>query len=585
MTTMIRVACALTVLVSVTACVEADDPETETVENAISWGDLPPPGPTTIHTPIGLAISIDNGVAEPLEVRKRQTFYINQIDLRAAITSTVDEGVAGLAAAGDFAGLDWHGTELVDQSFVELPNADGTFTRRRMYRDARWMDWPSFFLVEQLDAHGHRRGVPIIVDTGLAEHRTPFDSFFARRLRGIQWTFDCASKADCAGATAFEEEALVELRYAGGPRPSFQLHAATTQLRVTWTANQFKRYTIPVTQIAAPEWDYGLGIDLAMVTPARPDGTYAPGQPIQVRFTLRDGSGKRLHAPGTMPTYLDYLSGDVASGLDYWNASERVMTYYRRKHRERQMLVAIDGPVDRTGPVRDTLDFFGQIVTTTDGALVTATPAANGFFGAAVSVPAWQTVAGITPLDTPVSDLVTFTLPADAPPGTYKIVMKARRSYLGEDLPRAQVRSIQVGTPEPTTKTFETGRCTSCHDGDSDLVRMGHGLAVTQRDTCTTCHVPLPFEPEGTVYVRTHFIHSRSGRLNVSPKNCSVCHLTQDSIERVSKSACLSCHTTYPSDHVAAFGPVVDMYIGGTIDDSFEQCTTACHANHPSSGL
>ena len=38
-------------------------------------------------------------------------------------------------------------------------------------------------------------------------------------------------------------------------------------------------------------------------------------------------------------------------------------------------------------------------------------------------------------------------------------------------------------------------------------------------------------------------------------------------------------------DHVALFGPVVDMYIGGTLDDSFQQCATVCHLTHPASGL
>lgn len=55
--------------------------------------------------------------------------------------------------------------------------------------------------------------------------------------------------------------------------------------------------------------------------------------------------------------------------------------------------------------------------------------------------------------------------------------------------------------------------------------------------------------------------------------------------DRTAASACLSCHRSYPADHVALFGPVVDMYIGGTLDDSFQQCATVCHLTHPASGL
>src|SRR5262245_24115750 len=64
-------------------------------------------GPTTIDTPVGLALDIEDGVARPFRVRKNQRFYINQIDLRAHIERAVDEGVAGLDRAGDFAALDW----------------------------------------------------------------------------------------------------------------------------------------------------------------------------------------------------------------------------------------------------------------------------------------------------------------------------------------------------------------------------------------------------------------------------------------------------------------------------------------------
>ncbi|MGN6106349.1 MAG: cytochrome C, partial [Kofleriaceae bacterium] len=295
-------------------CLDVEEDDVGTSESALSWGDLPSPGPTTKNTPIGIALEIEDGVPTPIQVRKNQRVYINQLDLRAAVVRTVDEGVAGLDQVGAFADLDWRGTTLADESFVSTPNPDGTFTRRRMYRKSRWMDAPSFFLIEQLDAHGRTRGLPILIDTGLEYLRTDFDSFFARRLRAIQWTNDCPSSTDCRGAKSFMEEALVELRYANGPHPSFQFDSATTQLRVTWTANLMRPYTIPVQQVANPTWDYGFGIDLAVTTPPAANGTYAPGQTLTVKFTLRDGGGKALHAPGVLPTFLDYLSGNTPSG-------------------------------------------------------------------------------------------------------------------------------------------------------------------------------------------------------------------------------------------------------------------------------
>src|ERR1041384_7415411 len=68
------------------------------------------PGATTVETPVGLALDIEDGTAVTFRVRKGQRFTIDQIDLRAHLDRTVDEGVAGLDQAGDFAALDWTGT-------------------------------------------------------------------------------------------------------------------------------------------------------------------------------------------------------------------------------------------------------------------------------------------------------------------------------------------------------------------------------------------------------------------------------------------------------------------------------------------
>jgi hypothetical protein len=571
-------ALAIIMIWTAASCGTLDDDVTATEHHSDA---LPPPGATTIDTPVGLALDIEDGAAVPLKVRANQLFYLDYIDMRAHVDATTDEGVAGLARAGDFADVDWHGTQLVDQSFLSTPNPDGTWTRRRFYRKAAWMDIPSFFIIMQRDAAGHILGVPVITSTGLEYLRLPGDPFFDRRLRAIQWANDCASTTDCSTAHSFTEEALVELRYASGTSPALRIEPRTTQLQVIWTANVRHPYTIPVEQVANPAWDYGLALDLAVTTPPAADGTYAPGQALDVKFTVKDGSGNPL----PMPTFLDYLTGNDPSGVDYWNVNEKTTTYYRRKHKEKQMLVAMMGPMQDTSVIHDTVDLVGQIFASQDGSVTVATPSEQGFFAEAASVPSWLTAIGVAPPDAPIEDTVHFTLPADARAGTYKIVMKARRSYLGQEIPASRVIEIQVGTPQHTQASLDTGPCTSCHSGGSDLARVGHALPANQRDTCTACHAPLPFEPEGPLYVRTHFIHSRTDRLNASPARCSLCHTTQASIQRTSKSACLSCHKSYPADHVQRFGPVVDMYIGGTIDESFQSCTSSCHRTHPYSGL
>src|SRR3569833_777486 len=140
------------------------------------------------------------------------------------------------------------------------------------------------------------------------------------------------------------------------------------------------------------------------------------------------------------------------------------------------MVVAITGPVQDSVPVRDTLDFIGGILGTTDGLVFSVSLLVLGFFGVALSVSSWQTMIGLNPPDAPVSDIVHFTLPADAKPGTYKIAMKARRSYLGEELPRVAVLELQVGTTQHTQKTYATGNCQNCHQAGGELTRVCYGF-------------------------------------------------------------------------------------------------------------
>ncbi|NUO49602.1 MAG: cytochrome C [Polyangiaceae bacterium] len=568
----------------VMACEAPPEPQPLGQDSAeLAWGAFPSDGPTTTSTPIGLALEMDQGAGVPLKLRSGQRFYINQIDMRASIDASVDEGVDGLDDEGDFKSLDWDHTTFEEESFVGQPNQDGSWSRRRFYRGADWMDAPSFFIVEQINAQGHLTTYPIIVGTGLEHLRTPLDSFFARRLRAIQWTNDCESPTSCEGATSFTEEALVELRYANGTNPNFVLQSGTTALRVRWTLKPTSPYVIPVEQVADPEFDYGFDMDLVTVTPPGPDGFYAPGESVTFQFTLMDGSGTPLHPPGVMPSYNDVISGADESGIQYYRAfSEPFATYYRRKHREKQLMLAVMGPIQNNRPIRSVVDIFQSIDFST-GIVTAGTQTADGIFGAVTGIPSFLvTLGGPAFWDLPSTDTWTFTIPPDSAPGTYYAVLKGRRTYLGQDIPKSTVLEFQVGSATPTAPHMTTGKCNNCHQGGGSFDRSLHGL--DERSACTTCHAPLNFELEGPVYVRSHFIHSRSNRYDEPLHKCKNCHLDKPSIQRTSKSACLSCHTSYPADHVAAYGPVTNMYVGGG-DESFQQCSTACHTNHPGSGF
>jgi hypothetical protein len=586
---------ALTALVSMAACssnnpsTDRDEP-TGSASSALSWGTFPTPGPTTTSTPIGIALDIENGQAVPLSVRAGQLVYINQVDMLSSISASVDEGVAGLATQGDFASLPWEGTVLADQSFVDVPNADGTWTRRRFYRESAWINLPSFYFIEQLDASGNPSGASLRIDTDLEFLRSPNDSFFVRRMRSIQWANDCSvgpssalPQGDCSTASNFTEEALVELRYTDGPLPNIQIGPNTSQLRLTWSVKPQAPYLIPVTQVVNPPLDYGFSLELAPVTPTAPDGTYAPGQEVSFQVTLRDGSGNRLHPVGSLPSYNDYLAGDT-NGIQYYRFfQEQYATYYRRKHREHHLIVDIQGPAQYIQPTRHDVNLATDVDPVTN-AIFTATPSEDGFYGEAQEIPSFTNLLGgpaswaIAP-----SDIVSFIISADAQPGTYFVQLKGRREYLGEEIPRgAPVVQIQVGTPQVTQAVIGVGGCQNCHNGGAALTRVNHG--VDDLRTCTACHAAQPNELEGPIYVRLHFIHSRSERFDQPTFFCANCHLNNDSIQRTSKSACLSCHKSYDDWHVQQYGAIFDMYVGGSVE-SFQQCTSTCHTTHPGSGL
>ncbi|MFP2900633.1 cytochrome C [Corallococcus sp. 4LFB] len=551
-------------------------------------------GGSGASAPVGLALEVDNGEGVPLKVKAGQRFFVNQIDLRASISATEDEGVDGLRQNSDFLAVGWGGVRLADQEFVGLSNADGTYTRRRFYRDAAWMKATSLFTVEPVDAHGRLTGAPVLLNIGSDDtRRTERDDFFIRRMRAIQWTRDCRSLTDCTGARAYEEEALVELRnaYDHAKKQTLTFTSRTVGLRLRWSLRPFAPYFIPVTQVSKPAYSYGFGIDIKPLTAPREDGTYAPGSDVTFQMTLKDGQGKRLHAAGSLPTYNEVAPPGAPgnpAGIQYYQAFfNPTTTYYRRKHQERMMMTQLIGPAQDIQPIRSIVDLEAFLDDSQDVQTI-ATPARDGVYAQFMTFPPANKLFGGAFFpndgrwDAPVSDTWTYHLPADAKPGTYLVTAKARRVYLGEDRPASRTIEIQVGTQTHTSAVLTTGPCNTCHSKGGDLGEVLH--ANDNRAACASCHAPLGFELEGPIFVRTHFIHSRSNRFDAPLEKCSSCHLKQETTQRTSKAACLSCHKSYPDSHVERFGPIESMYVGGG-RESFQQCTGSCHKTHPGAGF
>lgn len=536
--------------------------------------------------PIGLAIDLKNGVSAPLRLHAGKTFYLDVVDMSTTITTSVDEGVAGLKTSGDFASAAWGGTQFEEQETAEIPDPLGHFTRSRFYRGATWMNVASVIELQQLDVKGKPLGAPLVASIGKDNQRKPSDHFFVRRLRAIQRTLGCVSPQSCAGANQFEEEALVELRNALDQDSTFTLDPKTKALKLSWSGNPQHPYTLPVEQVTAPLYDYGFRIDVDPLTPPGPHGYYAPGQNLTFRVTLRDGAGQRLHPQGSLPSYNDVIFGPNEAGFQYFQGFfDPAWVFWRRKHRERTFIAHFMGPAQNVQAIRSIVP-LDQIVS--EDVQSVGTLERDGVFDVWKVFPATDDVFGgaFDPTHAgwavPGSDTFSVQLPANAPPGSYRLTTKARRVYHGEDIAFTRTIEVQVGTHQQTTPTLQTGNCQTCHTGGGSLSEVLHKNPA--RGTCFGCHAPLGVELDAPISSRVHFLHSRSNRYNKPVDECKTCHLTANSIERTSKSACLSCHKSYPPDHVTKYGPVTNIYVGGG-EESFGQCSTTCHTTHKDSGL
>lgn len=548
----------------------------------------PAPAPAAA---VGLALEVENGQGVPVRVKAGGTFFINQIDLRAVVSTTVDDPrLRTLRTESDFAGLGWGGLRKADEEPVLL-GSPGAYTVRRFYRDAAWMDVPSFFTVEPVDSRGRLTGAPVVLNVGSErKRRTEKDDFFIRRFRAIQSLLDCATPTNCSGARNIQEEALVELRnaYDHAKAQTLTFQPSTTALRLRWSLRPAAPYTLPVEQVRNPAYAYGFSMDVVPLTPPGADGTYAPGSEISFQLTLRDGAGQRLHPAGSLPSYNEVAFGGNTAGIQYYRAFfDATTTYYRRKHRERMLMTQIIGPAQNIQPIRTIIDIDAFLDPAVDEQ-TTATLERDGVYAQFATLPFANILfrgaffPGENLWARPNTDTWQYTLPANAPPGTYLVTVKGRRVYLGEDVPASRTIEIQVGQKQRTHAQLTTGPCNSCHSQGGELSEVLHGN--DNRAACASCHTPLGFELEGPIFVRTHFIHSRSNRFDAPLEKCSSCHLTKESTQRTSKAACLSCHKSYPDSHVEKFGPIESMYVGGG-RESFQQCTGACHTQHPGSGF
>jgi len=476
--------------------------------------------------PVGLSFFFQNGAAQPITLAGDAPRYLQEIDIVATVPTQGDQGIEPLIHNSELASLDWSGVEMVEEDWRAA--GDGTFIRQRFYRNARWMEKPSLFLVAPTDDRGRPVGLPLIANAGkddLLNKST--DDGFVRRFVARQVAFGCPSQGDCRGAS-FIAQGLAQLRDALNPQQrALRIPSRATRLDLKWSEQLQASRIVQVSHASPSDFPYGYGFQpsIEAINPPANGSYYVRGETVQFHVTFRDANGNRLHPEGSLPTYGQFLRGEIPSGLRYYNGFALVTTlYYALKHREGLMAVALVGPTDRLKTARTTVGGEEFAKSQSDF----ATTAVDGYTSIFANIPPTPIVFGGDPADddTPVSDIVPITIPEDALPGTYVATLKARREWGGEALNRAVTIEIQVGTSTPTTFVAKTGRCDTCHTGPSALPNLLHGLS--DRRACFSCHSSLAFEPDAATDIRAHTVHGRSDRFKslANINNCATCHLT-----------------------------------------------------------
>ncbi len=474
--------------------------------------------------PVGLSLFFNDGAMAPLTLVGDAPRFLQEIDIVASVTTEVDEGIAPVTREGDLQRLDWTGIAQVEEDWRSA--GDGTFTRQRFYRGARWMDQASVFEVTFLDDDSATLEGSLLAHAGRDDRLRESDDTFVRRFVARQIATGCPAIGDCSGAR-FTAQGLVQLRDAlNGDRRAAAVPAAARRIVLTWSSDPEGHREAAVATVSPADAAFAYGFDVRLEQTGVPaNGSYyVPGESVSFRVTFLDGAGNRLHPLGSLPTYGQFLRGEIASGLRYFdNFRISPTTYYALKHRESNMLVALSGPTDRLRTPETVIPLFDFFSPNTTVARVST----DGFTALGVGLPPFAVTFGglFDPgvWDTPVSDVVTFTIPIDAQPGTYVAGTKARREYAGEALNRAATTSIQVGTATPTDHTLSTIACTTCHAGPSALGRVLHGLA--DRRACYGCHAALEIEPDAALDIRVHMVHDRSRRFPGDVRDCTTCHL------------------------------------------------------------
>ncbi len=534
--------------------------------------------------------------APPMPLEAGATYFLNQI--------TIEEGVKGLltdpsnmgavtqwmSTQTRFQALDWSGVGVIRDEFVqsdETPDPD-VYQHEVEFGNAAWMlVTDDSFLMELLDVDGNvKQSFTYDRSDFLAQNATAGHTRFIWTNANIgrqQFPGDITPHAPPdpgpnfapVSPIAYRTQARLDMITSTHPTKSFKLDPGLIgdgAIRLTWSQMPSDPFYFPVTFVKPTDLpatcydandqtkmvacDFGLEPEVQLAPPANGQ-YYMPGDQLQVRVAIKDGSGNYLHPLDHLPTYNQMLAGQ-ANGLLYIS----FFGLLDLGERDSIMTLAVSGPHQNMRPQYEldnpswyaNWEFFG-----------TELSGANALPGQR---------------DLPINTAQVFTLPANAQPGTYSIVFKTHRQYLGERFTKATHFDFQVGQTQPTNFPGRVGNCQICHRGVITLENVRHGLPVDFVEGCKTCHNRIdPSQDNIASQAVIHRVHMNSPKYPQPKNDCTMCHITQESATRPSYFVCSSCH---PQPHGTMFWELPFQNDFNSANTGvWSNCAQQCHGQTP----
>lgn len=480
----------------------------------------------------------------------------------------------------DFKDLDWSGLTVGHDDWKVLD--PGAMQRETYYENAAWMNSDTdTLLLEVLDADGNVRTSETYKRTDfMAENAATGHtrvSFVVAGLAPPRFPDDPVPvKAE--GREAINYLSTVKVSFANSINPfkSFTMPDLRGEglIRLTWSLMPLKPFLFPVTFVPENErpdscfemGPNGLPTDVAVrcgfglkqsvvVAPPQNGRFLMPGESLDFVVALQDGDGHALHPRDTMPSFNDYM-GDFSNGLAYFNSN--MLINWRDTS-------ASESGFKVVGPLQD-LKVVNGAHTPPYFAFPKGVEPAYYIHPAAAYRPGGKSHRPNT--------RYTVELPPDAKPGTYALLLKGHRSYMGERLNRLDPFFFQVGQAEPTKYPNQIGNCQVCHNGPNSLSNLHHGVSVDHVETCKVCHYD---ESVGHVSDFMHRIHISSRKYAQNKGDCTLCHLTRESTLRPSLIACAGCH---PGTHGNEYKHLEFENLASA-PNIYGNCANACHVTTP----